>query len=228
MKVRSLLFLFAILPILTHAQFGLQGSFRFTEAPKWDILDLSNNRSTDVPEAGWSAALEYAFSLPNTRLEFIPEANYTRYQTDVLDLGALDAHFYSLFFNIRAYILDLKGDCQCPTFSKKGTTLTKGFYLELSPGYTYLQSRIATNDILYKGRSTNNSLAFNAGLDVGLSRKITLSPYAGIRYYPKAIWPGLEESIANDLSIGDKVTNNYSSLTQAYIGMRLRFNHRRS
>lgn len=227
MKMRLLLILLAVLPILTHAQLGFQGSFRFTDAPKWDILDQSNNRSSDVPQAGWSAGMEYAFSLPNTRLEFIPEANLTRYQTDVLDLGALDAHFYSLFFNVRAYILDLKGDCQCPTFSKKGTTLTKGFYLELSPGYTLILSRINTNTILYKGRSTNNSLALNAGLDFGVSRKLTLSPYAGIRYFPKAIWPGLEESIANDPSIGDKVTNNHSPLTQAYIGMRLRFHHRK-
>lgn len=212
---------------LLHAQLGIQGSFRFTDAPKWDILDVSNNRSTDVPEAGWSAGLEYAFALRNTRLEFVPEANLTRYQADVLDLGALDANLISLFFNVRAYILDLKGDCQCPTFSKNGTTLTKGFYLELSPGYTMLLSNIQTSDVLYKGRSTNPSIALGAGLDFGLSKKLTLTPFAGARYFPNAIWPGLEESIAADLSIGDKQVDNHSPLTQFYLGMRVSFNTRR-
>ncbi|MBK6949864.1 MAG: hypothetical protein IPH94_19770 [Saprospiraceae bacterium] len=221
MKFNLPLFAFLLFQVPLHAQLGLHGGIRFSDAPEWNILDQSNNRVTELPGTGWSAGIDYAFRLPNTRIEFLPELNFAAFQADVIDLGGLDARFYSGFLNVNVYILDLKGDCDCPTWSKSGNTLTKGLFLQLSPGFSLLHGNIQTTEILYKGRSTNLSLALGAGLDLGVSERLTVTPYAGVRYFPNAIWPGLEEAIARDISIGDRVTHNESPLTQIYAGLRL-------
>ncbi len=212
---------FLLIQVSLHAQLGFHGGIQFTNAPEWNILDRSNNRVTELPGTGWSAGIDYAFRLPNTRIEFLPELHFAAYQADVIDLGDLDARFYSGFLNVNVYILDLKGDCDCPTWSKSGNTLTKGLFLQLSPGYSLIYGNVKTTEILYKGRSTNPSLALGAGLDLGVSERMTITPYAGVRYFPNAIWPGLEEAIARDISIGDRVTHNESPLTLIYAGIRI-------
>jgi hypothetical protein len=219
--------LFLGFPFLLKAQLGINGTYRFSSAPEWNILDLSNNRVTELPGAGWSVGIEYAYSLRNNRLEFAPELNLTRYQAEELDLGPLDANLFSFFLNVRAYVLDFKGDCDCPTFSKKGNTLAKGFYVELSPGYTYALTYINTPAIRYRGRSVNLSAAASVGLDFGISPSITLTPFGGFRYYPEATWYGLEQALLDNPDLGNRQTADNSPLSQFYTGLRLGVNLRR-
>ena len=221
------LFFFLTLPFSSEAQFGINGGYRFSNAPEWNIVDLSNNRVTELPGSGWSAGIEYAYALRNTRLEFAPELNLTRYQAEELDLGPLDADLFSFFLNVRAYVLDFKGDCDCPTFSKKGNTLAKGFYVELSPGYTYALTSIETPTIRYRGRSVNLSAAASVGLDFGISPTITLTPFGGFRYYPEATWYGLAQALQDNPDLGDRQTADNSPLSQFYTGLRLGVNLRR-
>lgn len=213
-------------PCFVAAQIGLHAGIRLNDAPDWNILDRSNGQVTEVPGSSWSAGIDYAIKLRKVRIEFLPELNYSMYEVQVRDLGPMDARFFNGFFNIHIYPLDLKGDCECPTFVKKGNSLAKGFFIQLSPGYTYFKGEIDSEAVLYRGWSTNPSMAAGIGLDLGISRFLTLTPLAGLRYYPNVIWPGIEEALARDISIGDRAGSNESALTQIYAGIRLGLNLR--
>jgi|GEM_PF-699818 len=209
------------MPFYSVAQIGLNGGFRLNDAPKWNIVDQSNGQVSELPGSSWSAGIDYAIKLRKLRVELLPELNFSMYTVPVKDLGPMDARFYNGFLNIHIYPLDLKGDCECPTFVKRGNTLAKGLFLQLSPGYTYFTGEIDGEAVLYRGRSTNPSVALGMGIDFGLSRFLTFSPVAGVRYFPNAIWPGIEEALARDVSLGNRTASNESPLTQIYAGVRL-------
>ena len=217
----SFVLLALFFPCFSAAQVGLQGGFRVNDAPKWNIVDRSNGQVTELPGSSWSAGIDYAFKLKKVRVELLPELNFSMYAVEVRDLGPLDARFYNGFLNIHIYPFDFKGDCECPTFVKRGNTMAKGFFLQLSPGYTYFTGEIDSEQVLYRGRSTNTSMAAGIGLDLGVSRFLTITPMGGVRYFPNAVWPGIQEALARDISLGDRTGSNESPLTQIYAGVRI-------
>lgn len=204
-----------------HAQFGFTASMRINSAPDWNIRDLNNNSRTDLPGNNYALALDYWIPLGSTRIDFVPELNVSRYDQDVPDVGQFAASFYSLFLNTNFYFLDFKGDCNCPTFSKSGPTLQKGLFLQISPGATYLPTKITTFDQTeIKDNSIALSIGAALGFDLGLSDLITVTPIGGVRYYPEVQWKGLETALA-DPSIGNRQAQEKSALTQVFAGVRL-------
>ena len=222
-KIGLLLF-FTCWVLTAHAQFGINSSFRFNNAPDWNFTSPANNRINELPGDNFAFGLDVWIPLKGVRLDFLPELNYARYDAEIIDIGKLESQMGSLFLNFNLYFLDLEGDCQCPTFSKSGSLVNKGLYLQVSPGWTVLEGKVdLDNGAKARSRSNAPSIGLGMGLDLGLSDKITLTPFGGVRYYPKARWFGLEESLKIDPTIGDLSVSNNSSLTQVYAGLRLGF-----
>ena len=126
------------------------------------------------------------------------------------------------FLNTNLYLFDMKGDCDCPTFSKEGPSLQKGFYLQLSPGYSYFDFNIQDNvtGFSFTDEDYAFSMGLGLGLDLGLSDFITLTPHLGARYYPSLTWETLngDRGIAFPPSVEAE-----SSLMNYYAGVRLGF-----
>lgn len=92
------------------------------------------------------------------------------------------------YFNTNIYIFDFAGDCDCPVFSRDGNFFKKGFFLQISPGVNYHNYRYVENDGFPEPRvieddNISYSLAAGAGIDIGLSEHITISPYFRARYH---------------------------------------------
>ena len=214
-----------------HAQLGLTGAYRFNEAPDWAYPAAVS----DEPNAlgnGWAVGADYWIPLGQTRIDLLPELNFGRSEQALSLLGdpyELTQNAFSLFLNTNFYLLDLEGDCDCPTFSKSGDFFQKGFFVQASPGISYFQYAIQSPESTASAIEDNTlafSLGLAAGLDIGLSDVLTLTPMAGFRYYFPSEWAGLPETLQT--AEPDPLFETESDIRQFWAGLRfgIRFDQR--
>lgn len=203
------------------AQFGIKGSYHFSDARQWQMPTNTITNTESLIGDGWSIGLDYWFRLKNYRVEFLPELNYSQLSQEVENANwSSQANFTSFFFNTNFYIFDFKGDCDCPTFSKQGPSLDKGVFLQVSPGLTAAQGEVLFDDDTFKTDDLAFSIGLGLGLDLGLSDLVTISPMVGLRYYPSITWDSIGSA---DGEAPKLVAEESSSLTQWSAGIRIGF-----
>ena len=167
---------------ITIAQFGVRLNYGISEAPKWEsIVDNLPGLSvgTDLFGPGYSVGIDYWLRLPQKRIEFYPELRYSLYRSDTgVLLGGqflvVSSNSIALIANTHFYVLDFLGDCDCPTFSKQGGLVKKGFFFSVSPGLYYHKK--SSDIFLGKLESISPVVGIGAGLDIGVSDLITVTP----------------------------------------------------
>jgi len=178
--------LLTVLPCLCFSQIGLNARYFFGKS---DILSQSN-----ISQDGVHAALEYNFRLEQKRIEFRPGAGY-RYTFPGDHSGNFSA--YDLDFGTAIYPFDFAGDCDCPTFSKEGNLIKKGFFLEFIPGVSYQTlSRKETepNDpsrLPIRSKNFVWKIGGAAGLDIGITDRYTITPMFSMTMLSSSEWEGL-------------------------------------
>ena len=187
-------------------------------ADDWDANMESDEK---VKADGIMLNLDYWFRLKNYRVEFLPEVGFVIGEQEVThsinEAITTSYNQYHFFFNTSIYPLDFEGDCNCPTFGKDGSFFQKGFYLQLSPGITYLSAK--TEYILsqnsYEDSALHLVIGIGAGLDIGLNDYITITPLLRYVLGFGATWNGLQfegsdpittESNTRDLQTGLRLT----------------------
>lgn len=225
MLKQILIFCFLVFTVTTtRAQFGINAGYRWNNASDWVEQSDDNNQELELLGDGLSVGMDYWFRLKNIRIEFTPELNYSRFNNSFTDNREINSQFLSLFFNTNFYLFDLFNDCDCPTFSKQSNLLQKGFFLQLSPGVSYLRNDGITfnpenNLISFDKDSFTFSLGAAAGIDLGISDMITITPLVGLRYFPEAEWENLNEFSRNVPRAS--VRSNVTSIFQYHAGLRL-------
>ena len=205
-------------------QFGLNGGYNFNDANNWKITngDNVNDVIHDFYGNGLSFGLDYWFRLPNHRVEFTPEINYqsnqSNYFYDPLNFD-LNSTMISLFANTNFYIFDFKGDCNCPTFSKRGPELQKGFFVRISPGISYFNNKLDSEGASVHNQAFTFNIGAGAGIDFGVSDLLTITPVAMLRHYPAIDWKDI-----STIDVGIKewdYPKDETTLTQIYLGLRI-------
>ncbi|MBK8563799.1 MAG: hypothetical protein IPN76_10775 [Saprospiraceae bacterium] len=143
----------------------------------------------------------------------MPEISFASFKHSFSE-GEMNLKQLGLHFNTAIYIFDLASDCNCPTFSKDGNTFGKGFFLEVSPGVSFLSNRFAGEAGLlpyYPKNSVALGGSLGAGLDIGLTDLFDY-PLARFFHYPSL------KSIDELRPAGVEET----SLSQLFIGLRFR------
>ncbi|WP_421948405.1 autotransporter outer membrane beta-barrel domain-containing protein [Phaeodactylibacter xiamenensis] len=229
--MRTLLLIsFLAFVIQLNAQLGLSGSARFNDAPDWNY-PASGTEGANPLGNGWAVGVDYWIPLGQTRIDLLPELNFG-HSAQTIDIVGDPHEFtqnaFSLFLNTNFYVLDLEGDCDCPTFSKSGDFFQKGFFLQVSPGVSYFQHTIQTRESAAVDIEEDTfafSIGAGAGLDIGLSDILTLTPMAGFRYYLPSEWAGLRTVFPSPEGIPFRTE---SSIQQFWAGLRLgiRFDQR--
>jgi len=227
MTIRLLLG-FALTVVLARpasAQLGLTFRYQFPDAQNWALLTQPGDLNrTKLLGNGYSFGIDYWFRLKNTRIEFMPELNFSGFQPIEANGSRTRAHWMGFYFNTNFYLFDFKGDCDCPTFSKEGSAAQKGFFVQVSPGISLLSQRIE----LPEGGKTlrHNAAAFSVGVglgfDIGFSDLLTLTPMGSLRYFPTATWDELSRgavSEPDEFSVPDENT----SILLWQVGLRLGF-----
>ncbi len=199
----------------SHAQVGIRGGYLVYAGGGWENTG-GEGRVRQLPGNGFSTGLDYALRMKKVRLELIPELNFSRLSTSATN--GLEAHnnWYSLFLHLQAYPFDLKGDCDCPTFSRQGNLFKKGFFLALASGLSYQHNILYVQPGSPAPALIDRYLAFStgigAGLDIGISEQLTISPLAMWRYFPRLKWADLAQQRADQ---------EEASLAQWQAGIRL-------
>lgn len=203
MKQTILLLTFFLITNLAFAQFGITGRYHFNKAPDWvPIGETDSSNPYQFLGDGWSVGIDYWVRLKNYRVEFLPELNVAQFKSEpnakIPGVESFSNQFYSFFLNTNFYLFDFLGDCNCPTFSKQGQLLKKGFFVQLSPGISYLQNKVSINqeaaiffDKSYASSDWAVNIGAGVGLDIGLSDFVTITPIIGLRYFPVAKWDKL-------------------------------------
>lgn len=223
MRYLFLLSLLTISALQANAQLGVGGSYLTSSAQHWELRNSgASNPDLQPPGTGYSVGLDYQFRLKKVRIEFAPELNYAHWSTPETSELETQSNWYSFFFNVRIYPFDLKGDCNCPTFSKRGNTFQKGLFVSLSPGITQMNYNIPRGwggvSFDMKDQSWAPNAALILGLDLGISELLTVTPHAGWRYFPQADWPSLATVAAQS---GYLNVDSEGPLHQFHAGLRL-------
>ena len=222
-----------ILSSSLQAQYGISLGYKRMSASNWE--NLFNNYNVNNSEVrlaslheGTAFGIDRWFRLKNYRVEFTPQAMYSRFSrrsADTQDFSfSLVSNFYSLAFHTSFYALDLEGDCDCPTFSKDGNLFSKGFFFQVSPELYYMRNHFQLNEIDAIANHIGFGIGIGAGLDLGLSDFITLTPIIRYSYYPKAKWANLHELLSNSTPPPtDSTKKNTTDMLQVFFGVRMGF-----
>ena len=208
------------------AQFGVRAKYNMNSFSDWDtFLEQNINGNVDkIFPSNLEIGVDYWFRLKNLRIEFMPEvAMGLKTSSSYPNVGAETNFSYFAFnLNTQIYAFDLTGDCDCPTFSKQGPSLNKGFFFTISPGLLYNTKEISleTTDPSFKTNQVNLRIGIGAGYDIGINDLITITP--AIQYN---LVPGIE---FQDLSNAAPITSSTELLTTGLnqIQFQLRFGFR--
>lgn len=203
------------------AQIGIKTGYLSQQSSGFELVqDQTGVVAEPVIDPALSYSIDYWFRLNKFRIEFIPELNFSRFQVSLLDQPRLRTSQYSFFFNILLYPFDWNNDCDCPTFTKEGNFLSKGFYIYLSPGVSLLSEEALLPEI--EGDSgIYGSFAAGAGIDFGIRNRLTLSPEIGLRYFSG--YPRENLGTIADIKKGYTQDANNASLLQLVPALRIRF-----
>ncbi len=221
MKKTILFLCFLGTAFLSKAQFGISAGYQSFKADDW-FSGLSDIQQENVgTQSSYKIGIDYWFRLKNIRIEFMPELSTANFEKSFTN-GDFEVKMFNLQFNTNIYLLDINNDCNCPTFSKQSNFLAKGFFLQISPGYSFINT--AHNHTIIEGNTStfltteknnfsNFSIGIGAGFDLGVSDILTITPIARIRYFPNA---------STQVQFGTFEPTE-STITQLYLGARLGF-----
>ena len=218
MKNCLVLFLISLFST-ANAQIGVSAGYKIMPATEWSEAFAANPSAFN----GLEVAVDYWFRLKNKRIEFLPELSYERY-TNNHRTERDELRFYNFFLNTNFYLLDFEGDCNCPTFSKGGNIFEKGFFVQISPGVMRFSSEaVSQADFLdpeqsqSSDSSTHFGIRLGAGLDIGITDFITLTPLARYTFIPSIGRDDFGQKFLGDASQAE------TQLGQLFAGVRLGF-----
>lgn len=216
------LILFILVPGLSKGQIGLILGGKINQAPGWIITDLNNNTKIDLADKAFFGGVDFEFDYNEYRLAIVPEINFAFYQKESIDLGLFSTKMFQFQLNTHIYFLDFKGDCNCPTFSKKGNPLKKGLYLNISPGIGYINNTISSNSFSEINKYFSPNIGAGIGYDIGINEFLTLTTFFNGFYFPTLKWDGLTQLI--DLpSSGNRIATAETTMQQTQAGIILRY-----
>lgn len=215
-------FFIFLFPLTTIAQIGVSVGGTLNNAAGWSINDLNNSTTYDLPGNSYFVSLNYEFSSKNYRIAFVPEIGGALFENEIIDLGTFVNKTIRFQLNTHIYFLDFKGDCDCPTFSKKGNPLKKGLFLNVSPGVSYFANTVETPSSNITDNLIKPNIGAGLGYDIGVNDNITITTFANAYYLSRLTWPGLI-NLLNNPSTGNKTANGVTSLSQIQAGINLRY-----
>lgn len=222
-------FLIIIGLFLSHmgiSQFGIAVRYQANSAPGWENEFLLR---PEIESNDFEYALNYWFRLKNYRVEFLPEVTYAKSSSEfpfqeerVPLLSDYSRTSIGLGLNTQIYPLDFEGDCDCPTFSKDGNLISKGFHFIVNTGLIRHDVETSYGDPFSDPAATFDAETYTfrggigAGLDIGITELITLSPHVLVtRNF------GVDAfNNSTDTGPGQNIS---SSLNQVNFGLRLIF-----
>lgn len=210
----------ALTPIYLWSQVGLRAQYQLVRYNPWERIETGSALNNQFNGGGYQVGIDYTFRLKNYRIEFYPEISYSRQLALEIENQRYNLNSFGLEFNTHFYFLDFEEDCDCPTWSKSNDWFQKGFFVSIHPGAQVFQYTASTG--MEDQTQWLASLGIGAGIDIGLSEYITLTPLIKWRHFFTPQWNGLIELYeSNSAGISKEWEKRYFNQIQA--GLRLGF-----
>lgn len=214
---------------MASAQFGISARIQNNTNKTWtNTYESAADTMQNLFSRSYEFGINYWFRLKDYRVEFLPELSMAVSEESPLfsELFA-ESHkrqSYYFNFNVQVYPLDFIGDCNCPTFSKDGNFVAKGFYWLFSPGISYHVMQ-TTNDPISSFVPEDESitsvrLGLGAGIDIGVTDMFTFSPFILYSMNFGNSWKSQYDAYNLTLPEGE---NNSANIKQWHIGARIIF-----
>ena len=196
---KSILFIvFLSIASSAFSQFGARVKYNLNTLSGFDnYIDENTNGNNDkIFASNIGVGLDYWFRLKKYRIEFLPEVHMGLKSSSDFENRATNTSlsYFGLNFNSQIYIFDLEGDCDCPTFSKQGPSLSKGVFLNVSPGVLYNTKEIA-NELVeptIKSNHLNFKIGIGVGYDIGINDLFTITPMFNYNLAPGLLFNDLQ------------------------------------
>lgn len=213
-----------------QAQVGFSAAYFNQQIPEWETAVLGNTSNDRLLATGYKAGVDiWIKPFKELRIELFPEialssATSERMNNNFLESFKLSTVGFNL--NMNFYILNFKSDCDCPTFSKQESFFEKGLFIQLSPGFHYLDGSYNSADsLISKMNDWVPQLGIGMGLDIGISDFITITPIIKYNRFFNATWDGLlrttTDPVDSNVEGGDNSSINRFS-AGIHIGIRWR------
>ena len=217
MKIFKILLIGLLLTFLVknlNAQIGISGTYTSVNT------DFEFDKDFPGFAPSYSFGVDYWFRLKNQRVEFYPQLSFLKssreeYRNQNMDGETVAQQFelYSLKLNTRVYPFDFNGDCNCPTWKKEGPTFNKGFYFLATLGGGSLDQNSFESG---GANATVFSYGAGMGLDIGLSKFLTLSPFLTYERTTSTDW------ILHPCDVCDQIPDN-TILNPFSVGLHLQY-----
>ncbi len=222
---RYFVILFCFYTSTAVAQYGVRVKSNFENHGQLNnVLHDLYGGSKNLFSPSYELGVDYWFALKKKRIEFMPELAFAYGNTDMTDDVNVSMQRFIFNFHTQIYALDLNEDCNCPTFSKQGPSINKGFFFHVTPGLSFNQT-IVSQPSLFTEESTSENLLFHIGLglglDLGVSELITLTPMVSYNFFSTGNY---------DINVGRESLTVESGFTQLQFQVRagFRFDYKRS
>lgn len=157
------------------SQIGISTQYLIQDFPNLEMPHANNNAINTQVGFG----LSYWFRMKKVRWEITPTLYYHQGSGVDNDEGAdFSQSTTSLHIQNNFYLADFKNDCMCPTFSKQGEWIRKGFFIYAAPGFGSNQFKL--NEIKPEAQFYVYG-EIGMGMDFGLTNVFTLTPSLGYR-----------------------------------------------
>jgi hypothetical protein len=211
---------FTLTPFTMWSQLGIRAQYQIVRFNPWERIETGSALDTKFNGGGYQLGIDYAFRLKNYRIEFYPELSYSRQLALEIENQNYNLSSFGLEVNTHFYFLDFEEDCDCPTWSKSNDWFQKGFFVSIHPGAQVFQYPVQAET-----ESRTQWLAsagIGAGIDIGISEYVTLTPLIKWRHFFTPEWNGLIELYeSNSAGISQEWEKRYFNQIQA--GLRLGF-----
>lgn len=216
MRIFITTLLMLLIPYCVIAQLGYEVDLTRHTYKQLDG-SLSSVPDVDITSFGVQVGCQYWFRLKRQRVEFIPGFHIAA------DLGTQsEFHNYGITnvqgivaFPVLIYPFSFKDDCNCPTFKKQGNVINKGLHLIIHTSATFNKRNVEHDSVSTNTSAFVPSIGIGAGLDLGISRILTLTPFI---IYQKYIRDKLETIENHEVIVSHESLN---------IGVRLRITQNR-
>ncbi len=150
-------------------------------------VDFNEDLNTEVINkdlSGWSVEAAYWFRLKDYRVEFYPGVGISSLTGENSSLyDEYELNLTHLFWGTRIYPFTFEDDCMCPTFNKQSGFFEDGFFISLTPHFIFSEQTTRLTAIEEDQIKSNTYLLdIGAGLDIGISEFLTITPEFRYRF----------------------------------------------
>jgi hypothetical protein len=215
-----IILLFMITPLALWSQIGLRAHYQIVRYNPWERIETGSTLDNNYIGGGYQLGIDYAFRLKNYRIEFYPELSYSRQLALQIEDQNYNLNSFGLEVNTHFYFLDFEEDCDCPTWSKSNDWFQKGFFVSVHPGAQVFQYPAQPD--LDNQNQWLASVGIGAGIDIGISEYMTITPLVKWRHFFTPQWNGLIELYENNTAgISEAWEKRY--FNQIQMGLRVGF-----